>query len=74
MDGARLALLVLNETGLEYRGPAAETKRRCMLRLLARELAAVLRSVALGCKHISTRWTTWGAVRNSWLYCAKLPI
>ena len=46
MDGARQAMLVLNETGLEYGGSAAETKRRCMLRLLERELAA---GTPIGC-------------------------
>ena len=51
MDGARQALLVLNETGLEYGGPAAETKRRCMLRLLARELAA---GTPIGCPRLQS--------------------
>lgn len=46
IDRAGQALLVLNETGLEYGGQAAETKRRCMLRLLERELAA---GTPIGC-------------------------
>ncbi|WP_262268736.1 endo-1,4-beta-xylanase [Microvirga yunnanensis] len=48
------ALLVLNEMGLEYAHPEAETKRRMMLRLLERELA---RGTPIGCLGIQSHLT-----------------
>jgi endo-1,4-beta-xylanase len=48
------ALLVLNETGLEYAGREAETKRRMMVRLLERELG---RGTPIGCLGIQSHLT-----------------